>query len=56
MCDQIGRFLKVLESKFAYKNSPKRLVTFGAISKRINYLRTGISTIWATFRNVWAAF
>ena len=30
-CDQIGRLLKVLGNKFAYKCSPKRLVTFWAI-------------------------
>ena len=29
-CDQIGRFLKVLDNKFAYKSSPNRLMTFGA--------------------------
>ena len=28
-CDQIGRFLKVLGNKFAYKSSPKRMLTFG---------------------------
>ena len=28
-CDQIGLFLKGLGNKFAYKSSPKRLLTFG---------------------------
>ena len=32
--DQCGRFLKVLDNKFAHKSSPKDLVTFGANLKR----------------------
>ena len=32
--DQIGRFLKILDNKFAYKSSPKRLLTFGLFWKR----------------------
>ena len=30
-CDQIGQFLKVLGTKFAYISSPKRMVTFWAV-------------------------
>ena len=30
-CDQIGQFLKVLGTKFAYKSIPKRMVTFWAV-------------------------
>ena len=32
-CDQIGRFLKVLGNKFAYKIRPKRLLAFRLLRK-----------------------
>ena len=35
-CDQIGRFLKVLGYKFVNQSSPKGLVTFGGLQKRIS--------------------
>ena len=41
-CDQIKRFLKVLFHKFAYKSSPKRLVTFGLFRNRSIYEKIGI--------------
>ena len=37
-CDQIGRILKVLVGKFAYKSSTKRLVTFGLFTNRSIYV------------------
>ena len=41
-CDQIGRFLKVLVNKFAYKSSPKILVTFGIFRNRSIYVKTAL--------------
>ena len=41
-CDQIGRFLKVLVNKFAYKISPKILVTFGIFRNRSIYVKTAL--------------
>ena len=39
-CDKIGRFLKVLVNKFAYKSIPKRLATFGLFRNRSIYVKT----------------
>ena len=53
-CDQIGRFLKVLVNKFAYKSSPKILVTFGLCRKRSIDVKAVVNIIQATFVNIWA--
>ena len=38
-CDQIGRFLKVLVNKFAYKSIPKILVVLGHSEIDQNYVK-----------------
>ena len=52
-CDLIGRFLKVLVNKFAYKSSPKILVTFGLCRKRSIDVKAVVNIIQATFVNIW---
>ena len=52
-CDQIGRFLKILSNKFAYKSSPKGLVTFGQFSKKINWFN---KLLWILFSQLLERF
>ena len=58
-CDQIGRFLKVLDNKLAYKCSPKTLSTFWAILKRStlckNVCGMYLGNFWEHFySNIWS--
>ena len=41
--------LKVLGNKFAYKSSPKRLLTFGLFCKRSINVKTALHILYATF-------
>ena len=49
-CDQIGQFLKVHGNKFAYKSSPKTLVTFWAFLKRITLCKNCCDINLGNFR------
>ena len=51
-CDQIGRFLKVLGNKFAYKSSPKHYWFFELFWKWSLYVITAVAFIRAIFENI----
>ena len=53
-CDQIGRFLKVLGNKFAYKRRPKRLQTSGLFKK--DQLMVAYYQLWILFRQLLERF
>ena len=51
-CDKIWQFLKGLANKFAYKSSPKRLLTFGLFWKR----PVNVKSAWILFRQLLETF
>ena len=55
-CDQIGRFLKVLASKFDYKSSLNIDDFFGLFWKGVLYEKTAVAYTWTAFGNIWATF
>ena len=55
-CDQIGQFIKFLETKFQTKEAQIIINSLGYFEKPHNYVKTSVATSWVTFENIWATF
>ena len=55
-CDQIGRFLKVLDNKILTKVAQIISNFLGCFEKPHSYVKTAVGTSWVTFGDIWATF